>query len=246
MKYHDNVPHFDDNPNITKRSLFKTLFLILGGLLASIVLLYIVLIFFINLMIANLPEKYEITISNLLIDSFKEEGIDEEKTAIVREYLKELSDKKIEILVVESNTVNAIALPGNLIVIYSGLYDKLSADELRFIIGHEIGHLANNDNMKLLSRSSLRAIISSTIFDESIGVIIDKSLYLVSLAFSRNNEINADIYSINLLKSKGFATKGVTKFFEKFDTYEDGLNIYLSTHPHPKSRIKAIEKVEEI
>lgn len=245
MKYTNPDSHFDDNLNVTKRSPLKTFLLIIGGMTISLLILYTILIFLLNLLMPRLPEKYETIISNFLVASFEEDGIDKEKSLRVEEILRELTDEDINIIVVKSDYINAMALPGDVIVIYSKLYDELSTDALRFVIGHEIGHLANNDNMKLLGRSSLRTLLSQSIFDEPVSSIIDKSLYLVSLAFSRGDETSADIYSINLLKSKGYSTSGAHEFFNNFVSQdEEDLSIYLSTHPHPKKRIGEIQKVE--
>ncbi len=244
MKYSNVEPDFDDNPNISKRSPLKTFLLIIAGLLGSFLVFYTIIILLLNFFMPRLPEEYEVIVSNVLVSFFDEEDIDKEKTLVTEEILKELSDDDIKILVIKSEIINAMALPGNIIIVYSALYDKVSEDGLRFVIGHEIGHLVNNDNMKLLGRSSLRTIFSESLFDEPVSTIIDKSLYLVSLAFSRSDETNADIYSINLLKSKGFSTNGAYEFFNSVNDDKEDLSIYLSTHPHPKKRLKEIEKVE--
>jgi len=50
--------------------------------------------------------------------------------------------------VYQSKEVNAFAMPDGSIRIYSGLMDKMNDNELAFVIGHEIGHVAEGHSKK--------------------------------------------------------------------------------------------------
>ncbi len=53
---------------------------------------------------------------------------------------------EVSVLVVTSSTVNAMALPGGIIVVYTGLIDQIeSTEQFAAILAHEMGHIAGND-----------------------------------------------------------------------------------------------------
>ncbi len=59
----------------------------------------------------------------------------------------------LEILVLDSPVVNALAFPGGLIVVYSGLIERLeSPEEMAAVLAHELGHVVHRDAMKNLIR----------------------------------------------------------------------------------------------
>lgn len=75
-----------------------------------------------------------------------------------------------QVLYLPWETVNAIALTGDAIVIYQGLLTQVNSEnELMMILGHELGHFAHRDHLRSLSRGLLiQAAIATILGDPSI------------------------------------------------------------------------------
>ncbi|MBV5311622.1 M48 family metalloprotease, partial [Chromatium okenii] len=80
--------------------------------------------------------------------------------------LKSVNGVPLNIKVYMTKNINAFAMPDGTIRVYSGLMDSMNDDELLFIIGHEVGHVAKG-HLKQRTRASLltkvgRDIITKT------------------------------------------------------------------------------------
>ena len=69
---------------------------------------------------------------------------------------KQISERNYQVLYVPDKTVNALAIPGDRVIIYQGLLTEVqSENELMMVLGHELGHFANRDHLRGLSRQIL-------------------------------------------------------------------------------------------
>lgn len=156
--------------------------------------------------------------------------------------------------VIDDDTLNAFACPGGFIYIHKGLLDKLNDDELAFVFGHEIGHVAARHAVKRIQANLGFQMILALVFvgageagAETAQSVADFSstLYnLVSLGYSREDEYLADKLGIKYASLAGFDPQGALSALEKLKQ-EGGLNVpFLSTHPPIDERIsKAKEQV---
>lgn len=174
-----------------------------------------------------------------------------ESLIVMKDYLVNSSDYNfdVDIILVNSNTINAISLPGGTIIIYSGLI-KAANDpkEVMAVIAHELGHLHYRDSYNSVLRSFGISILLSAISVGDNEIITDIINNLISLKFSRDIESRADDYAIKLLSDKGVDPKFLGSFFEELEKLNDSksdetltLN-YLTTHPSPKDRILKSKK----
>ncbi len=155
-----------------------------------------------------------------------------------------VSPGKIRIHLVKSAEVNAFALPGNHLVIYTGLINHCdSVEELCGVMGHEIGHIALSHVVKRLGTEigvSVLASIASGTGAETISSVIHT---LSSRAFERGQEADADAFSVKTLKKAQIDPDAFAGFMQKMAEMEANLPEVLewvSSHPDSKKRVAAI------
>lgn len=157
--------------------------------------------------------------------------------------------------VIESEDINAFALPGGPIFIYTGLLDRLETeDQIAGLIGHEMIHVRNQhwasqyaDNTK--RRLGIAVILTllgagQTAFD--LAAVADT--FLVTLAYSRRHETEADMQGLDLMISAGYNPYGARDLFRVLqEAGGGGAPEWASTHPDDAKRVGAIEKkIEEM
>ena len=144
---------------------------------------------------------------------------------------------------------NAITLPNCNIVLFSGLIDNSSSENgLAMIIAHELGHCKTRDNLQALGRALIVSVIAVTVMGESSEVtkLILNSLQLSNLAYSREQEEQADLFALNTLSKVYHHVGGALEFFKRsaanegHETFEK-LTYLNSTHPTTLSRIAILE-----
>ena len=147
-------------------------------------------------------------------------------------------------LINDDNTLNAFAVPGGYLYVYTGLIKYLdSEDQLAGVMGHEIAHAAQRHSTqqmtKLYGIDAIRQIITGKTDPGLLGQI---ALSLVSLKFSRSHEAEADQYSVIYLCETGYNASGAAGFFEKIGGKGGNPPEFLSTHPDPGNRVTAIKR----
>ncbi|HEX4880371.1 MAG TPA: M48 family metallopeptidase [Limnobacter sp.] len=141
--------------------------------------------------------------------------------------------------------VNAFAMANGTIRVYSGLMDMMSDDEVRYVIGHEIGHVkAGHTKARIqtaMRTNALRQAASAT--GGKVGVLAESQLgdlfeQVVRAQHSQGNENEADDYAMGFMKRKGYNPKGAVTALEKLAEMSKGSGgaSWLSTHPAPADR----------
>lgn len=132
----------------------------------------------------------------------------------------------ITVDVVDIKLPNALALPGNHIIVTSGLIDlATSPDMVSAVLAHEIGHLdLRHPTQGVISNLGLGATIGIVLGGSSAG---DIATLVASMSYSRKMEHEADIRGLELLKTAGLRADGMAAFFkvmkEKFEKDDDSL-----------------------
>lgn len=141
-----------------------------------------------------------------------------------------------------SPVVNAFAMANGTIRIYSGLMDRLNDGELRFVVGHEMGHIVKNHIRKKIrlayATSAVRKGIAS---QKNIAGEVARSLLgnltesLMNAQFSQLEEKEADDYGLAFLKrEKGNPPDAVSALKKIALLGKD--HSFLSSHPDPEQR----------
>ncbi|MBP6434045.1 MAG: M48 family metallopeptidase [Sphingorhabdus sp.] len=144
--------------------------------------------------------------------------------------------------------VNAFAMGNGTIRVFAGLMDQFTDDEIRYVIGHEIGHVKAGHSKKrmqtALRASALQKGAGATggtvgrLASSQLGDLFNK---VVVAQHSQKNENEADDYAMNFMKTKGYEPVAAATALEKLAAMEgDKKNPlqFLSTHPSPGARAK--------
>lgn len=144
----------------------------------------------------------------------------------------------------QSPEVNAYAVPGGTVVVYTGLLARAdSAEELAGVLAHEVQHVERRHSLKALVHGlGLSALASLALGDASGGVAAGMAQQLAGLSFSREQESDADLHGLDALRRAGIAPQGMLRFYRKLASSQGGATpAMLSTHPTSDARFAALE-----
>jgi predicted Zn-dependent protease len=162
------------------------------------------------------------------------------------------------IKVIDSDVVNAMALPGGFFYVNSGLI--LAADEeaeMAGVMAHEIAHVAachygrEMTRYNLLQLASLPAIFMGGALGYGIYEGLGLGIPLTFLHFSRGFEAEADYLGIEYMYRAGYDPSAFVSFFEKVQAMEKKkpgtLSKAFDTHPQTPDRIeKSQQEISKI
>lgn len=189
---------------------------------------------------------------------------------VIIKYINKIGDRIIAILppqpfkyhfyMIQEDVYNAFAVPGGHVFINSGLFGAMeSEDELAGILAHEIAHVLCRHISQRIARSSkvgmatLAGMVAGILLGingsgAAAGAMTISSAAAgqsIMLAFSRENEMQADQIGLKLLSEAGYSGKGLLKTLKKirdkswFGSKE--IPSYLMTHPAVEDRIAYID-----
>jgi predicted Zn-dependent protease len=167
-------------------------------------------------------------------------------------------DIDYDFTVLDSKEVNAFAAPGGFVFVTRGLLEKIeNENQLAFVIGHEVGHIARKHSIKAIERTYGLSVLLSLFSREdsnSKNQIARIASSLALLKRSRKNEFEADWQGIHLADKAGYNPNGAIGFFNVLKSMEgkgfekiERVASFFSTHPPTSERIKsAAEHINEI
>ncbi|SDX39155.1 Peptidase family M48 [Ruegeria halocynthiae] len=137
---------------------------------------------------------------------------------------------------------NAFALPNGTIVVTDDLVRMASADAIVGVMSHEIGHVAEQHGLHQMYRSVGGYVLIGLLAGDT-GPILDEVLLegnlILSLSYSRQHELSADSFGVDLASRAGFDPGGLAEFFELMAAqYGDQQDDWFSTHPGFEDRIE--------
>lgn len=146
--------------------------------------------------------------------------------------------------VADDPAVNAFAMPGGHVVVFTGLLRAAdSAEELAGVLAHEIQHVIQRHSLKAMVKNlGLQAVVGMATGDLSGSVVVELATQMGSLKFSRDAEYEADIKGVEVLRRAAIDPKGMIRFFEKLEQKESGQIALLSTHPASSDRITRLQE----
>ncbi len=130
---------------------------------------------------------------------------------------------------------NAFALPNGTVVITDDLINLASTDAVAGVIGHEIGHVAEQHGLHQIYRSVGGFVLIGLLAGDT-GPILDQILLegnlILSLSYSRRHELSADSFGVDLATRAGFDPGGLAEFFDLMAAeFGDQQDDWFSTHP---------------
>jgi Zn-dependent protease with chaperone function len=252
MKYTPRQP--GSNVNVTPTSPLREFFLLTAGLLGIVMLIYIVLGLAVDLIAPRISTNLENKMGGLFVGSIEAKDSDSIRGTYVRSLVEELQDRCVQlpylfkVHIRQSPTVNAVALPGGHIIVFTGLLDRVASEnELAFVLAHEMGHFAHRDHLRGIGRAFVFITISTLLLgtDSTVSKMLANALNLTEMSFSRKQETRADEFALETLHCDYGHVAGATDFFEKISKEKDPgkFGHYFASHPESRKRISHLENI---
>jgi predicted Zn-dependent protease len=160
---------------------------------------------------------------------------------------------KYSFTVLDNDQVNAFAMPGGDIYVYTGLLKAADTEaELMSVLAHEVAHVTERHIAEqLVAQYGLQALASAALGNNP-GVISQLVASVAGqgymLKFSRSAESEADRSGLGYLVRAGYSPEGFVSFFETLQR-QGGARPpeFLASHPSPENRISAArERIREL
>lgn len=147
-------------------------------------------------------------------------------------------------LVDDDEMINAFAIPGGGIYVYTGLIAAMENEaELTAVLGHEIAHVTRRHIAQRLVTLYGLELVSRMALGEEPGLLGQLVTAVAGqgfmLSYSRDQERDADEWGVRYQAAAGWNPEGFITFFEKLDD-QPTPPTFLSTHPAPAERIDNI------
>ncbi len=162
--------------------------------------------------------------------------------------------------VLREDTYNAFATPAGHIFFNSGLFAALdSEDELAGIIGHEIAHVVCRhisdriESSKKIGMATLAGMVAGVLLGaggagaaaSAVTVGSVAAGQTAALAYSRDNEMQADQLGLEYLALAGYSGEGLLTSLKKIRSKQwygsEQIPTYLTTHPASEARMSTID-----
>jgi predicted Zn-dependent protease len=242
----------DRNPPPSNRQL-----LILLGLFAGFVVVVIWLLgWLISALIWLIPPSVERQVGALVIPAYERQAPPSAAQDGLNQLLERLEaqlppsqakNHQYRVLYVPQKTVNALALPGDAVVIYQGLVEQAeSENELMMVLGHELGHFAHRDHLRGLGRGLLVQLVLATFLGDGGSWQSGAASIITAVSraeFSQSQERDADEFGLTLLQKNYGHVAGATDFFQRLGQQKGANLAFLSTHPAPSRRVNELKRL---
>ncbi len=154
-----------------------------------------------------------------------------------------------EFILVDSEMINAFALPGGKVFVTRGLASKMTNEaQLAAVLGHEIGHVTArhaNDRMTRMTGAAVLAEILAGVAGDDADSVRELGMQVatvVLMPYDRNQESQSDSLGLRYMTRLNYNPIGMVQLMEILDQETRGANPpeWLSTHPLPRTRIQRV------
>jgi predicted Zn-dependent protease len=177
-------------------------------------------------------------------------GITQRLIPVTATFRPDAPQWKWEINTLQTDELNAYAMPGGKIMVYSGIVEKLKLTdaELSAIIGHEISHALREHTRERVSRAYAQQLAlagAAAVAGAGAGTV-DLVNQIATVTFqlphSREQESEADIMGLELMARAGYDPHAAVSVWQKMESAQQGgPPQFLSTHPAPGNRIGELQ-----
>jgi predicted Zn-dependent protease len=249
MSYHS--PQSSKNTDSSNRQLLIAAGLIVGTFIVGIWLLLSI----VGRLIYFIPPQVEQNIGKLIVPVYEQQAAEGEVQDSLNKLLDRLETnlpqetqqaRDYRILYISDDTVNALAIPGDRVIIYQGLLAKVeSENELMMVLGHELGHFAHRDHLRGIGNALVLRMVVASLFGD-LGIFQPAANSVRALAdasYSQKQEKQADEFGLTLLDRTYGHVAGATDFFAKLSKEKKRSISFLSSHPASKTRVRELQKL---
>lgn len=167
------------------------------------------------------------------------------------------SDLQWQFYVVNTDVVNAFALPGGIIYVNRGVLERADRmDELAGVMGHEIEHVVRRHSVKQMEQMqganvgvALACTLTGVCNNQAAAAAINVGGTAIFAKFSRTDEQQADEGGFHNVMNAGISPEGMLTFFQKLlaEEQQGGSNSAASSwfadHPGTQDRIQDIQRM---
>lgn len=167
------------------------------------------------------------------------------------------ADLQWHFAVVNTDVVNAFALPGGYVYVNRGVLERATKmDELAGVLGHEIEHVVRRHTVKQMEQAqganvgvTLACVLTGVCNSQVAQAAINIGGTAVFAKFSREDEIQADEGGFNNLIKAGISPEGMLTFFQKLLAEEQqsggsgATASWFADHPGTQDRINDIQRM---
>lgn len=156
-------------------------------------------------------------------------------------------------LIDKAKTLNAFALPGGKVAVYTGLYAPLQNEaSLAAVMGHEVAHAIARHGAERISRTMVLQLgvkaVDINMQDSKhrtsvLGALGVGSQVGLMLPFSREMELEADGVGLMYMAKAGYDPREAVHFWDRFSKLGGGTPELLSTHPAGSTRIENLKRL---
>jgi predicted Zn-dependent protease len=186
--------------------------------------------------------------------------------AVINQYVSSLgnqiashtsrSDLQWQFYVVNTDVVNAFALPGGIVYVNRGVLERADRmDELAGVMGHEIEHVVERHSVKQMEQMqganvgvALACTLTNICNNQAAAAAINVGGTAIFAKFSREDEVQADEGGFRNIIAAGINPEGMLTFFQKLLAEEQqgnnsAVNSWFSDHPGTQDRIADIQRL---
>ncbi|ACB50083.1 hypothetical protein cce_0732 [Crocosphaera subtropica ATCC 51142] len=242
----------DRNPPPSSRQLL----ILLGIFLILIIFIIQLISFLVDWGITYIPISWEQQLGSMIVPIYEEKAQDSPQQQVLNQLLdrlesqidnESLAKRNYRVIYIPENTVNAFAIPGDVIGVFQGLVEKINSEnELMMILSHELGHFFHRDHLRGLGKTLMIRVAIATLLGDKTFLSNSMATITETISkthYSRSQEYQADEYGLTLLNKTYGHVAGATDFFENFEEKETLNWVFFSSHPTSKKRVKRLNQL---
>ena len=167
------------------------------------------------------------------------------------------ADLQWQFYVVNTDVVNAFALPGGIVYVNRGVLERADKmDELAGVIAHEIEHVVRRHSVKQMEQMqganvgvALACSLTNVCNNQAAAAAINVGGTAIFAKFSRTDEVQADEGGFKNVMNAGISPQGMLSFFQKLLAEEQqsgssgAANSWFADHPGTQDRIQDIQNM---
>jgi predicted Zn-dependent protease len=203
------------------------------------------------LQFSSLSPQQEMQLGRQMHQNLLQKGVRLQRDAILNRYVSQIGQRLVtqgrrgipyRFFVVQDNGINAFATMGGYVYVTTGLLAAADNEaQLASVIGHEIGHIEKRHLISQMQNTMIaRGLVATALgVDQNQLANIGIEL-LVSRPQSRDDEYQADLIGLRLLRDADYAVSAMPAFMQKLVRRGGSGLTLLSTHPAVPARMEAL------
>jgi len=242
------------NDNVSHNSPFKEFVILLSGVALICVVVFTVSGFLVDRAVQTISPDMEARIFKAVApDAASGDGKRDAGAQQLQQMVDELGrcidvGYPLKVSLVDSDTPNALAMPGGRIVVLSGILNKIRSENgMAFVLAHELAHFKNRDHLRGLGRGMVLTAMMAFLTGSDSGMtrLVTPAVGLSAARYSQARESRADSLALQALVCRYGHAGGATEFFQAMQDEHRGRGIssYFASHPEAMERIGRLREL---